>query len=150
MSNYYDNSIVPNELKRNFDVYDRIKELNIDLGSYNENVNDITSGGLPIATVLFHQSGLVYLSGEGGGEPIGFITSPWYHPEKKQNIAMGYVPYDGTLNANGFPKGKVGTKYRVHLPEKYSDKPGQPVDAVVVDIPFKESYNANTREVVKG
>ena len=68
MSNYYDNSIVPNELKRNFDVYDRIKELNINLGSYNENVNDITSSGLPIATVLFHQSGLVYLSGEGGGE----------------------------------------------------------------------------------
>ena len=25
-----------------------------------------------------------------------------------------------------------------------------PVDAVVVDIPFKESFNANTREVVKG
>ena len=36
------------------------------------------------------------------------------------------------------------------LPEKYSDKPGTPVDAVVVDIPFKESFNANTREVVKG
>ena len=34
--------------------------------------------------------------------------------------------------------------------EKYSIKSGQPVDAVVVDIPFKESYNANTREVVKG
>ena len=63
---------------------------------------------------------------------------------------MGYVPFDGTLNPNGFPKGKVGTKYKVHLPEKYSDKPGTPVDAVVVDIPFKESYNANTREVVKG
>ena len=90
------------------------------------------------------------VSGENGGEPIGFITSPWYHPEKKQNIAMGYVPFDGTLNANGFPKGKVGSKYKVHLPEKYSDTPGQPVDAVVVDIPFKESYNANTREVVKG
>ena len=28
--------------------------------------------------------------------------------------------------------------------------PGTPVDAVVVDIPFTESYNANTREVVKG
>ena len=90
------------------------------------------------------------ISGEGGGEPIGFITSPWYHPEKKINIAMGYVPYDGTLNANGFPKGKVGTKYKVHLPEKYSEKPGVPVDAFIVDIPFKESYNANTREVVKG
>ena len=63
---------------------------------------------------------------------------------------MGYVPFDGTLNSNGFPKGKVGTKFKVHLPEKYSDTPGTPVDAVVVDIPFKESYNANTREVVKG
>ena len=90
------------------------------------------------------------VSGEGGGEPIGFITSPWYHPEKKTNIAMGYVPYDGTLNANGFPKGKAGSKFKVHLPEKYSDEPGKPVDAVVVDIPFTESYNANTREVVKG
>ena len=90
------------------------------------------------------------ISDEGGGEPIGFVTSPWYHPEKKVNIAMGYVPYDGTLNANGFPKGNPGSKYKVHLPEKYTDKPGKPVDAVVVDIPFTESYNANTREVVKG
>ena len=90
------------------------------------------------------------VSEEGGGEPVGFVTSPWYHPEKKINIAMGYVPYDGTLNANGFPKGKPGAKFKVHLPEKYSEKPGIPVDAVVVDIPFTESYNANTREVVKG
>ena len=70
--------------------------------------------------------------------------------EEVTNIAMGYVPYDGTLNANGFPKGKPGSKYKIHLPEKYSEKPGEPVDAVVVDIPFTESYNANTREVVKG
>ena len=48
------------------------------------------------------------------------------------------------------PKGKVGTKYKVHLPEKYSDTPGKPVDAVIVDIPFKESHNKNTREVVSG
>jgi glycine cleavage system aminomethyltransferase T len=90
------------------------------------------------------------VSPENGGDPVGFITSPWYHPEKGQNIAMGYVPYDGTLNANGFPKGKTGTKYKVHLPAEYSDKPGTPVDAIVVDIPFTESFNANTREVVKG
>ena len=90
------------------------------------------------------------ISNADGDDPVGFVTSPWYHPEKKTNIAMGYVPFDGTLNTNGFPKGKVGTKYRVHLPEKYSDKPGTPVDAVIVDIPFKESFNANTREVVKG
>ena len=90
------------------------------------------------------------ISNEDGGDPVGFLTSPWYHPEKKTNIAMGYVPFDGTLNPNGFPKGKVGTKYKVHLPEKYSGKAGTPVDAVIVDIPFKESFNANTREVVKG
>ena len=48
------------------------------------------------------------VSPESGGDPVGFITSPWYHPEKSQNIAMGYVPFDGTLNANGFPKGKIG------------------------------------------
>ena len=47
-------------------------------------------------------------------------------------------------------RGKAGTKYKVHLPAKYSDTPGNPVDAVVVDMPFKESFNANTREVVKG
>ena len=90
------------------------------------------------------------ISKPSGGKPVGFITSPWYHPEKGMNIAMGYVPYDGTKNPNGFPKGKVGTKYKVHLPRKYSTKPGKPVDAVVVDIPFTESYYANTREVVKG
>ncbi len=90
------------------------------------------------------------ISEEGGGEPVGFITSPWYHPEKKMNIAMGYVPFDGTLNTNGFPKGKEGTKFKVHLPEKYSETHGKPVDAVIASIPFTESYNANTREVVKG
>ena len=63
---------------------------------------------------------------------------------------LAYFSGNWTLNSNGFPKGKVGTKYKVHLPEKYSDTPGTPVDAVVVDIPFKESFNANTREVVKG
>jgi aminomethyltransferase len=85
-----------------------------------------------------------------GGDPCGFITSPWYHPEKGTNIAMGYVPFDGTLNANGFPKWEVGKKFKVHLPDIYADTPGEPVDAVTVEIPFTESHNANTREVVKG
>ena len=107
----------------------------------------IVLGGKPIEE---YAPDFWLVSPENGGDPVGFITSPWYHPEKKQNIAMGYVPFDGTLNPNGFPKGKVGTKYKVHLPEKYSDTPGTPVDAVVVEIPFKESFNANTREVVKG
>ena len=63
---------------------------------------------------------------------------------------MGYVPFDGTLNKNGFPKGKTGTKFKVHLPEIYSEIQGEPVDAIVVDIPFTDSFNPNRREVVKG
>ena len=43
MSNFYDNSIVPNELKRNFDVYDRIRELNIDLGTYPNSFARVTT-----------------------------------------------------------------------------------------------------------
>jgi aminomethyltransferase len=49
-----------------------------------------------------------------------------------------------------FQKVRSELNFKVHLPEKYSNTPGTPVDAVVVDIPFKESFNANTREVVKG
>ena len=78
-----------------------------------------------------------------GGKPVGYITSPWYHPEKGKNIAMGYVPFEGNLNNNGFPIANFGKKYKVHLPKKYANKP---VDAVVVPVPFTESFNANTRE----
>jgi aminomethyltransferase len=83
------------------------------------------------------------ISNSSGGKPVGYITSPWYHPEKKQNIAMGYVPYEGNLNSKGFPIGKFGKKYKVHLPKKYSNTP---VSAVVVPIPFTQSFNPNTRE----
>ena len=87
-----------------------------------------------------------WLISEDGKNPVGFITSPWYHPEKGTNIAMGYVPFDGTLNKNGFPIGKVGRKFKIHLPKKYCEKGNEPVNAVIVDIPFTESYNPNTRE----
>ena len=32
---------------------------------------------------------------------------------------MGYVPFEGNLNTNGFPIGNFGKKYKVHLPKKY-------------------------------
>ena len=51
------------------------------------------------------------------------------------------------MSKHGFPIGKVGTKYKVHLPDQYCDTPGVPVDAEVVSVPFTESFNANTREV---
>ncbi len=107
----------------------------------------MTLGGKPIEE---YAPDFWLISPEGGGDPCGYITSPWYHPEQKRNIAMGYVPFDGTLNSNGFPTGNYGKKFQVHLPDEYSDSPGKPVEAEVVPIPFTESYNPNTREVVKG
>ena len=81
-----------------------------------------------------------------GRDPCGYITSPWYHPEQKRNIAMGYVPFDGTLNAKGFPIGNYGQKFKVHLPDEYAETSGTAVNAEVVPIPFTKSYNPNTRE----
>ena len=97
-------------------------------------------GGKPIED---YANDFWLISNDKGGKPVGFITSPWYHPEKGTNIAMGYVPFEGNLNTNGFPIGNFGKKYKVHLPKKYSNKP---VNATVVPIPFTQSYNKNTRE----
>ena len=57
MSKFYENSIIPKEIRRDYDVYERISDLGINLGTYDENVKDITSSGLPIATVLFMNLG---------------------------------------------------------------------------------------------
>ena len=65
MGKYYDESIIPAELRRSFDVYDRIKELGIDLGSFADNVGSLK--GRNIASAVVQESGLVYLSGAGGG-----------------------------------------------------------------------------------
>ena len=101
------------------------------------------AGGKPIED---YANDFWLISNANGGKPVGYITSPWYHPEKKKNIAMGYVPFEGNLNKNGFPTGNFGKKYKIHLPKKYSNKP---VEAVVVPVPFTESFNPNTREVKK-
>ena len=52
--------------KRSFDVYDRIGELGIDLGSKEDSVSD--PRGRRIAGVTFTPSGLVFTSGTGGGQ----------------------------------------------------------------------------------
>ena len=65
MGKFYDNSVVPDELKRKFDVYDRIKDLDIDLGSFDSDVASLKGAG--ICGIIFHESGLVYLSGHGYG-----------------------------------------------------------------------------------
>ncbi|MEK9676281.1 MAG: hypothetical protein VW271_07130 [Chloroflexota bacterium] len=65
MGKFYDNSIIPDHLKRDFDVYDRINELKIEMGSFDEDVKDLK--GANICGIIFHESGLVYLSGHGYG-----------------------------------------------------------------------------------
>ncbi|WP_313817588.1 glycine cleavage T C-terminal barrel domain-containing protein [Citricoccus sp.] len=76
----------------------------------------------------------------GPGEPVGYVTSPWFSPELGQNIAMGYVPLDLT---------RVGTHLWVQLPDEYSDVPGSPVAAEVVEVPFRPSVNPNQREILR-
>ncbi len=66
MSRYYDESIIPDKLKRNFNVYDRIQDLGVSLGTFDENAVPIENAG--VAAVVFHESGLVYLSGMAGGK----------------------------------------------------------------------------------
>ncbi len=75
-----------------------------------------------------------------GGEPIGYVTSPWYSPELGTNIAMGHVPTSLT---------SLGTELWVHLPEEYAETPGKPVRAEVVEMPFRPSVNPNQRERLK-
>jgi len=121
-------------------------DLQSDTKPYKLQLVGMTFGGKPVEE---YAPDFWLISPAEGGEPCGYITSPWYHPEQKRNIAMGYVPFDGSLSKNGFPIGKTGQKFKVHLPDMYSDTPGVPVDAEVVSMPFTESFNANTREVSK-
>jgi glycine cleavage system aminomethyltransferase T len=81
-----------------------------------------------------------WLVSEDGKTPIGYLTSPWYSPELKTNIAMGYVPYE---------KKDIGNKFKFHLPDQYCDVAGQPVDGEIVEIPFRPSVNPNAREIAK-
>lgn len=66
MSRFYENSIIPKALRRNYDVYDRIRELGIDLGAFETEVRSLK--GHNICSAVFHESGLVYLSGIGLGD----------------------------------------------------------------------------------
>ncbi|WP_232666341.1 aminomethyltransferase family protein [Pseudonocardia sp. TRM90224] len=77
---------------------------------------------------------------ETGDDPVGYVTSPWFSPELETNIAMAFVP-----NALA----ELGTHLRVALPDEYAAVAGEAVPAQVVDMPFRESVNPNTRERLK-
>ena len=80
------------------------------------------------------------ISGADGGEPVGYVTSPWYSPELETNIAMGYVPC---------AMAALGTRVKVWLPEEYATTSGQPDDGMVVEMPFRPSVNPNAREIAR-
>lgn len=65
MGSFYANAILPERLRRDFDVYDRIATLKLDLGTFDAWMKDLK--GAVICSVVFHESGLTYLSGYGHG-----------------------------------------------------------------------------------
>lgn len=94
----------------------------------------ITFGGMPV-TDYAHDFWLI--SAAEGGDPLGYVTSPWFSPELETNIALAYVPWE--MRA-------IGTALRVHLPPEYGDCA---VSAEIVEVPFRPSINPNIREVAR-
>lgn len=78
-----------------------------------------------------------WLISDSYGHRIGYVTSPWWSPELEANIALGYVPWSMS---------DVGTELMVELPEAYTEISGEPVHAVVTDVPFRASVNPSARE----
>jgi hypothetical protein len=65
VSKYYDEAIIPDEMRRTFDVYERIDKIGLALGTFEENVVSLANAN--IAGAVIHESGLVYLSGTSAG-----------------------------------------------------------------------------------
>ena len=97
----------------------------------------IVFGGAPVTD---YANDFWLISGAEGGDPVGYVTSPWYSPELETNIALAYVPWE--------MRG-VGTALSVKLPVAYADGATDGlVAAQIVDVPFRPSVNPNIREVV--
>jgi aminomethyltransferase len=89
------------------------------------------------------------------GEECGYITSPWWNPDLETNIAMGYVPAEKLEEVTDTPLNDeiydedLDLEFQVHLPDEYSEEPGEPTFATVAKVPFKESVNPSAREQAK-
>jgi aminomethyltransferase len=78
-----------------------------------------------------------WLIADAEGRRVGYVTSPWWSPELGENIALGYVPWELS---------EIGTPLKVELPDRYTERSGEPVDAVVCETPFRPSETPSTRE----
>ena len=70
-----------------------------------------------------------------GDELVGYVTSAWYSPAQRSNIAFAFVPVKYA---------EIGSKLRVALPDAYSHQAGEPVDAEVCPTPFKQPHDPGT------
>lgn len=66
MARYYDKVVLPAQLRRSSSVYPRLRELGVELGDAAAQVTGLA--GQRIASVVFTESGLVFLSGGASGE----------------------------------------------------------------------------------
>ena len=89
------------------------------------------------------------------GEECGYLTSPWWNPDLETNIGMGFVPAekiqevtDTPLNDDIYDE-ELDLEFQVHLPDEYSEEPGEPTFATAATVPFKESVNPSAREQAK-
>ena len=98
----------------------------------------IVFGGAPVTD---YANDFWLISAADGGDPVGYVTSPWYSPELATNIALAYVPWELR---------HIGTALRVQLPAVYRDGDAPTVAAEVVEVPFRPSVNPNSREVARG
>jgi len=95
----------------------------------------IVFGGKP---VIDYAPDFWLISGPDCGDPVGYVTSPWYSPELQTNIALAHVPVE---------QKEPGTELHVWLPDEYAETAGMPVPAKVVNVPFRQSVNPSAREV---
>merc|ERR1712216_384255 len=67
---------------------------------------------------------------------MGYITSAWYSPSQRTNIALAMLPVEYTTE---------GIEVDVALPDEYLDAPGLRVPAKVCEVPFKKIDSAENR-----
>ena len=96
----------------------------------------LTLGGKPIDDYAPD----FWLISDTNSDRVGYVTSPWWSPERNTNIALGWVPVSLS---------EVGTDLLVELPDEYAETTGTAVEALVAEIPFRESVNPSAREVAK-
>ena len=96
----------------------------------------LTLGGKPIDDYAPD----FWLISDTNSERVGYVTSPWWSPELNTNIALGWVPVGLS---------EVDTDLLIELPDEYAETADTAVEALVAEIPFRESVNPSAREVAK-